>query len=310
MAPTVPQWEDQSTIEVDRAPEGREPVTGAFAVSQALELVPGTAVALAVPELVPGTAGSPASASRRAIVEPLSPGRYKVQFTASAELHDQLERLAALMRSEVPDGDIAAIIQRAVAEKLATARGEALRQDSRSSQGHSPQGGLARRQLRAFAPHPGSRAACRARARRRPLPLRRRAGPTLLRAAQARVPSPTPLRHGRRSQPREHQPAVPSPQPLRRRARLWESRDQQAPDLARGNIQGSREPMTAGPWPVATNGGPPRQWISAPLPSPQGRSATAASSSGSRPARRSAIVGSTGKSGAIHSGSEPATISK
>jgi hypothetical protein len=52
------------------------------------------------------------------VVEPLSPGRYKVQFTASAELHDQLERLAALMRSEVPDGDIAAIIGRAVAEKL------------------------------------------------------------------------------------------------------------------------------------------------------------------------------------------------
>jgi hypothetical protein len=41
-----------------------------------------------------------------------------VQFIASAELRDQLERLAALMRSEVPDGDIAAIIERAVAEKL------------------------------------------------------------------------------------------------------------------------------------------------------------------------------------------------
>ena len=75
------------------------------------QLFPGT--------VVPGTAGSLAStASRRTVVEPLSPGRYKVQFTASAELHDQLERLAALMRSEVPDGDIAAIIQRAVAEKL------------------------------------------------------------------------------------------------------------------------------------------------------------------------------------------------
>jgi 5-methylcytosine-specific restriction endonuclease McrA len=104
---------------VDRAPEGREPVTRAVAGSQAIKLVPGTVAASRASELVPGTAGSQASAaSRRAVVEPLSPGRYKVQFTASAELHDQLERLAALMRSEVPDGDIAAIIQRAVAEKL------------------------------------------------------------------------------------------------------------------------------------------------------------------------------------------------
>jgi 5-methylcytosine-specific restriction endonuclease McrA len=48
----------------------------------------------------------------------LSPARYKVQFTASAELHDKLERLQALMRSEVPDGDLAAIIDKAVSEKL------------------------------------------------------------------------------------------------------------------------------------------------------------------------------------------------
>jgi 5-methylcytosine-specific restriction endonuclease McrA len=51
-------------------------------------------------------------------VAPLAPGRYKVQFTASAELHDKLERLQALMRSTVPDGDLAAIIERAVTEKL------------------------------------------------------------------------------------------------------------------------------------------------------------------------------------------------
>jgi hypothetical protein len=41
-----------------------------------------------------------------------------VQFTASAELRDKLERLSALMRSEVPDGDLAAIIERAVSETL------------------------------------------------------------------------------------------------------------------------------------------------------------------------------------------------
>jgi len=51
-------------------------------------------------------------------VEPLSPARYRVQFTASAELKDKLERLQALTRHEVPDGDLAIIIERAVSEKL------------------------------------------------------------------------------------------------------------------------------------------------------------------------------------------------
>jgi hypothetical protein len=62
-------------------------------------------------ELVPGRVGA-------ALVEPLSPARYKVQFTASAELRDKIERLTALMRSQVPDGDLGAIIEQAVTEKL------------------------------------------------------------------------------------------------------------------------------------------------------------------------------------------------
>ncbi len=79
----------------------------------AVELVPGT-----VSELVPGTVGLQVASSRTAAVAPLSPARYKVQFTASEELHSKLERLIALMRSEVPDGDLAAIVERAVTEKL------------------------------------------------------------------------------------------------------------------------------------------------------------------------------------------------
>ena len=52
------------------------------------------------------------------VVQPLSPGRYKVQFTASAEFHHKLERLHALLGSRVPDGDLAAVIEQAVTEKL------------------------------------------------------------------------------------------------------------------------------------------------------------------------------------------------
>jgi hypothetical protein len=59
----------------------------------------------------------PAPRSRRA-AEPLSPARYRVQLTASAELREKLERLRALMRCSVPDGDLAAIIETAVTEKL------------------------------------------------------------------------------------------------------------------------------------------------------------------------------------------------
>jgi hypothetical protein len=55
---------------------------------------------------------------RRAVVEPVGPARFRVRFDASAELRDKLERLQALMRSSVPDGDLAKIIDAAVTEKL------------------------------------------------------------------------------------------------------------------------------------------------------------------------------------------------
>ena len=58
------------------------------------------------------------AAAPLARVEPLAPARYKVQFTASADLRDKLERLQALMRASVPDGDLAAVIDAAVTEKL------------------------------------------------------------------------------------------------------------------------------------------------------------------------------------------------
>jgi 5-methylcytosine-specific restriction endonuclease McrA len=72
------------------------------------------------PELrLDGVVASPAPGlARRAVVAPLAPGRYRVQFTASAALRDKLERLQGLMRSSVPDGDLAAIIEQAVTEKL------------------------------------------------------------------------------------------------------------------------------------------------------------------------------------------------
>ena len=71
-------------------------------------------------ELRPDAVGASPAPARR---DPLSSSPWRqvatrVQFTASAELHGKLERLQALMRSEVPDGDLATIIERAVTEKL------------------------------------------------------------------------------------------------------------------------------------------------------------------------------------------------
>ena len=51
-------------------------------------------------------------------MEPVAPRSFRIHFTASAELRDKLERLQALMRSSVPDGDLGQIIDRAVTEKL------------------------------------------------------------------------------------------------------------------------------------------------------------------------------------------------
>lgn len=51
-----------------------------------------------------------------AVLEPLSPGRYKIQFTADAAFKKKLERLQALLFS--PAGDLAAVLEAAVTEKL------------------------------------------------------------------------------------------------------------------------------------------------------------------------------------------------
>jgi 5-methylcytosine-specific restriction endonuclease McrA len=71
------------------------------------------------PDLVEAQTATPAippapPPAEPASVKPLAPARYKVEFTASAELRDKLERLTALM----PNADIATIIEEAVTEKL------------------------------------------------------------------------------------------------------------------------------------------------------------------------------------------------
>ena len=55
-------------------------------------------------------AASPAPA----VLAPLAPDRYKIQFTASQESYDKLQRARALLRHVIPNGDPAAVFDRAL----------------------------------------------------------------------------------------------------------------------------------------------------------------------------------------------------
>lgn len=56
----------------------------------------------------------PAQPSSRAIVAPLAPDRFKVQLTISRDTRDKLDRVQALVRHTIPNGDLAAIFDRAL----------------------------------------------------------------------------------------------------------------------------------------------------------------------------------------------------
>jgi 5-methylcytosine-specific restriction endonuclease McrA len=60
-----------------------------------------------------------AGVQRRPIIAPLGPERFKVQFTVSRETYDKLRRAQELLRHSIPNGDPAAIFDRALTLLLA-----------------------------------------------------------------------------------------------------------------------------------------------------------------------------------------------
>jgi len=62
-----------------------------------------------------GTQLTPAASRRSPPVTPRSPGRYKVTFTASEEVHEKLRRAQDLLRHAVPDGNLEEVMGRALA---------------------------------------------------------------------------------------------------------------------------------------------------------------------------------------------------
>jgi hypothetical protein len=67
----------------------------------------------APPAFVPATAPAPPP-SPRPDIRPTAPERYRVQFTVCQETHDKLRRLQDLLRREIPNGDPATIVDRAL----------------------------------------------------------------------------------------------------------------------------------------------------------------------------------------------------
>jgi hypothetical protein len=76
-----------------------------------------------------------------AVVAPLAPERYKVQLTISAETHGKLRRVQDLLRHTVPDGDPAAIFDRALTLLLADLERRKLAKVARPRQSTRAQAG-------------------------------------------------------------------------------------------------------------------------------------------------------------------------
>jgi 5-methylcytosine-specific restriction endonuclease McrA len=67
----------------------------------------------------------------RSVIAPLSPARYRIQFTAGAETYRKLRQVQELMRHRVPDGDPAAIVDTALTVLLEKLLGEKTRTTTR-----------------------------------------------------------------------------------------------------------------------------------------------------------------------------------
>jgi hypothetical protein len=83
----------------------------------------------------------PVPGAHRPIVAPLSPNRYRLQITIEEDTHDDLRCLQDLMRREIPDGDPAAIVARALKLLRREAEKKAFAATSNPRSGRTPNPG-------------------------------------------------------------------------------------------------------------------------------------------------------------------------
>jgi len=142
----------KSKLEVERLIRARDPLPKVKSSVRKLPESPlaavttGGAAAVAVGGAVAVRSGSAAAATNPTAVRtsvsqvltPLAPERYKIQFTTTQEVHDQLRRVRNLLRHRVPDGDVGRIFELALAalvEKIEK------RKFARTSDGTTVKGG-------------------------------------------------------------------------------------------------------------------------------------------------------------------------
>ncbi len=75
---------------------------------------------------------------RPALVAPLAPERYKVQFTASAETCQKLRLAQALLRHQIPDGDLGKVFDRALTALVQDLAKQKCAATDRPHKGRSP----------------------------------------------------------------------------------------------------------------------------------------------------------------------------
>jgi hypothetical protein len=129
-APPQPPASSTGSLWVDIAPD-------AFGRNAAAVTASGFVKPATPPASLAATApGAP----RQAVVAPLSVDRYKIQFTASRDTYDKLQRARDLLRHVIPDGDPAAVFDRALDALLADLSRKKLAATARPRRAAAPGG--------------------------------------------------------------------------------------------------------------------------------------------------------------------------
>ena len=137
-APPVPDCVRKLPRRSAERKEGGTPANEPLLMSMPASKPPASGPTMSVPHVERTSADlsllatRPATATRRkGRASPLSSSEYKVQFTANESLHDKLNQARELLRHRVPDGDLAAVFERALDALLPQLRKERFAEVSR-----------------------------------------------------------------------------------------------------------------------------------------------------------------------------------
>jgi hypothetical protein len=110
----LPARTEPAASNTGRGERASEPKAVAFEPTVSSRRMPPSALAGAPAPTSQGPARPPPPVAASRALEPLSPERYKLQLTASADLKRKLEQARDLLRHAVPSGDLATLVERAL----------------------------------------------------------------------------------------------------------------------------------------------------------------------------------------------------